>query len=226
MRDSSIFYRSFYEAIDELPDVNKLEVYTAIFEYSFNFNEIELNGLSKTIFTLIKPQLEANNKRFANGNKPKIKQEKSKTEAKTKQKISKDQANNNNNVNNNVNQNNNINNNYGKNSNIFLSESEYLKLCQDFSKDKADKAIDYLSDWGLEKPKQFKEYKNHNLTLRRWVFEAIEKKQFNKQSEIYSEIDKKVQSSLDMIKRGDRTNKEHNEVIRDNKYDSKYLLPE
>jgi len=115
---------------------------------------------------------------------------------------------------------------YGKNSNIFLSESEYLKLCQDFSKDKADKAIDYLSDWGLEKPKQFKEYKNHNLTLRRWVFEAIEKKQFNKQSEIYSEIDKKVQSSLDMIKRGDRTNKEHNEVVRNNKYDSKYLLPE
>ena len=117
-------------------------------------------------------------------------------------------------------------NNYGKNSNIFLSESEYLKLCQDFSKDKADKAIDYLSDWGLEKPKQFKEYKNHNLTLRRWVFEAIEKKQGNKQSEIYSEIDKKVQSSLDMIKRGDRTNKEHNEVVRNNKYDSKYLLPE
>ena len=103
MRDSSIFYRSFYEAINELPDLNKLEVYTAIFEYSFNFNEIELSGLSKTIFTLIKPQLEANKKRFENGNKPKSKPEKSKTEAKQKQKISKVEANNN--VNNNVNDN-------------------------------------------------------------------------------------------------------------------------
>jgi hypothetical protein len=64
---------------------------------------------------------------------------------------------------------------YGKNSNILLSEPEYLKLCQDYSKEKADQAIDYLSDWGLEKPSKFKEYKNHNLTLRRWVFEAIEK---------------------------------------------------
>lgn len=224
MRDSSIFYRSFYEAINELPDLNKLEVYTAIFEYSFNFNEIELSGLSKTIFTLIKPQLEANNKRFANGNKPKIKQEKSKTEAKPKQKTIKDQANNNNN--NNINENNNVKNNYGKNSNICLFESEYLKLCDDYSKEKAEKAIEYLSDWGLEKPKQFKEYKNHNLTLRRWVFEAIEKKQFNRQIGNNLEIDKKVESSLAMVRRGDRTNKEHNEVIRNNKYDSKYLLPE
>jgi hypothetical protein len=33
-------------------------------------------------------------------------------------------------------------------------------------------------------------------------------------------------SSLAMIKRGERTHKEHNEVVRNNKYDSKYLLPE
>lgn len=60
MRDSIIFYRSFYEAISELePDV-QAKVYTAIFEYSLNFNEVELSGLPKTIFTLIKPQLDAN----------------------------------------------------------------------------------------------------------------------------------------------------------------------
>ena len=104
MRDSSIFYRSFYEAIKSLPESNQLEVYNAIFEYSFNFNEIELTGLSKTIFTLIKPQLEANKKRFENGTKPKVKPEKSKTEAKQKQKISKSEANNNVNNNNNDNE--------------------------------------------------------------------------------------------------------------------------
>lgn len=86
MRDSTIIYRSFYEAIIELPEKNQAEVWKAIFEYSLNFEEIELTGLSKTIFTLIKPQLEANIKRYQNGLKPKNK--KSKTEAKPKQKTS------------------------------------------------------------------------------------------------------------------------------------------
>ncbi len=93
MRDSLIFYRSFYEAIKELPKDIQAEVYTAIFEYSMNFNEVELTGLSKTIFTLIKPQLEANNKRFVNGSKAKVKQDKIETEAKPKQDVSKTEAN-------------------------------------------------------------------------------------------------------------------------------------
>jgi hypothetical protein len=66
--------------------------------------------------------------------------------------------------------------NYGANNNIILSVAEYEKLISDYGELKTLKAIDYLSDWGLEKPTKFKEYKNHNLTLRRWVFEAIEKK--------------------------------------------------
>ena len=68
MRDSVIFYRSFYEAIDELPLDLQAKVYKAIFEYSLNYNEIVLEGIAKTIFTLIKPQIEANNKRFENVN--------------------------------------------------------------------------------------------------------------------------------------------------------------
>lgn len=109
MRDSTIFYRSFYEAIKELPAQNQSEVYTAIFEYSLNFSETQLTGLSKTIFTLIKPQLDANLKRFRNGNEPKNKQKGSESEARYKQKGSESEANNNNNVNNNVNNNNNYN---------------------------------------------------------------------------------------------------------------------
>lgn len=100
MRDSCIFYRRFYEAIKTLPEVNQIEVYNAIFEYSFNYVEVELYGLSNTIFMLIKPQLMANNKRFENGSKAKNKQTKSKMEAKWKQSASKQKANNNNNVDN------------------------------------------------------------------------------------------------------------------------------
>jgi hypothetical protein len=113
---------------------------------------------------------------------------------------------------------------HGKNSNIVLSESEYQKLCQDYSKEKTDQAIDFLSDWGLEKPKQFKEYKNHNLTLRRWVFDAIDKKpKFNHTD---PKLESWFNSSMSMIKQDLRTHKEHNDVVRQNKYDSKYLLPE
>lgn len=77
-RDSFIFYRSFYESLKELPSENQLEIYNAIMEFGFNQNEVELSSLSKAIFTLIKPQLEANYKRFLNGTKAKRKQNRSK----------------------------------------------------------------------------------------------------------------------------------------------------
>ena len=96
-RDSFIFYRSFYEALQDLPNKQRLEIYDAICNFSLNFQDCELQGVSSTIFKLIKPQLEANNKRFINGSKPK----KNKTEAKSKQVRSKTEANNN--VNDNVN---------------------------------------------------------------------------------------------------------------------------
>jgi hypothetical protein len=67
MKNSFIFYRSFYEAIDLLPDDIQFQIYKAITKYSFKNETIELSGISQAIFTLIKPQLEANNKRYENG---------------------------------------------------------------------------------------------------------------------------------------------------------------
>jgi len=77
-RDSFIFYRSFYESVKVLPEENQLEIYNAIMEFALNQNEIEISNLSKAIFILIKPQLEANYKRFINGRKAKRKQNRSK----------------------------------------------------------------------------------------------------------------------------------------------------
>jgi hypothetical protein len=110
MRETTIFYRSFYEALKDLPAQNKAEIYDAIFELSLNGVDTELTGISKTIMTLIKPQILANLRRFENGKKQKRskseakpKQEISETEAKQKQNGSKSEANNNNNNNNNNN---------------------------------------------------------------------------------------------------------------------------
>jgi len=68
-RDSFIFYRSFFEAIQDLEERNQLEIFKAIAEYSLNDSDPKLTGISKTIFRLIEPQLLANKKRFINGQK-------------------------------------------------------------------------------------------------------------------------------------------------------------
>lgn len=113
-RDSFIFYRSFYEAISELPKENQADSYNAIMRYALDQEEIELTGISKAIFSLVKPQLDANYKKYENG-----KQKKSKTEAKQKQTKSKKIAN----VNENVNVNDNVNVNVNVNDNDKVSDS-------------------------------------------------------------------------------------------------------
>lgn len=70
MRDSFIFYRSFYEAIKDLPKKEYEECIRAICEYGLNGKIVEVSGkMSKVAMTLILPQLEANYKRYANGSK-------------------------------------------------------------------------------------------------------------------------------------------------------------
>lgn len=74
-RSGFVFYRSFWEAIKELPSENQLELYQAITEYSFtgkmwkkNGKKIEkLNWISQTVWILIKPQLDANLAKYNNG---------------------------------------------------------------------------------------------------------------------------------------------------------------
>ncbi len=129
-RDSFIFYRSFYEAIQDLPKENQLELYNAIAQYSLNFEDPTLNGLSNTIFKLIKPQLDANNKRFVNGQKGaehgKKGAEHGKKGGRPKKETPLNIKNNppknppNNNVNVNVNENNNVN----KNENKLIVQNE------------------------------------------------------------------------------------------------------
>lgn len=69
-KESFVFYRSFYEAICELPRDVQGEIYTAIMEYGLNGRETEcLKPIARSIFMLIKPQIEANRQRYENGKK-------------------------------------------------------------------------------------------------------------------------------------------------------------
>lgn len=69
MKESFVFYRSFYEAIKDLKTKEKLQVYEAICELSLNQKELKLTGMPATIFKLIKPQILANYERYENGKK-------------------------------------------------------------------------------------------------------------------------------------------------------------
>jgi len=60
-RDSFIFYLSFYESISALPGEYQLGVFHAICKYAFFGDEAEMDGVTRAIFTLIKPQIDANN---------------------------------------------------------------------------------------------------------------------------------------------------------------------
>ena len=102
MRDSIVFYRSFYEAIKEIPLEEQGVVYNAIYGYALDGIEPELNGIAKAIFLLVKPQIDANNNRYENGKKggkPKANQNETKAEPKPNQDVTETEPNENVNVN-------------------------------------------------------------------------------------------------------------------------------
>ena len=86
MKHGFVFYRSWLEAIEELPDALMFELFKAITYYGLNQEEpAEMTAQARSYWKLIKPIIEANNKRYENGKKAKQKQNGSKTEANEKQ---------------------------------------------------------------------------------------------------------------------------------------------
>lgn len=66
-RDGFVFYKSFLTAIEELPDEEQLEVYRAICHYGLHGEEPQESGIAKAMFHLIRPQIDANNRRYESG---------------------------------------------------------------------------------------------------------------------------------------------------------------
>ena len=184
-RESFVFYKSFYEAIKGLDYETQSKIYNAIFSYQFEETEIELSGVEKAVFTLIKPQLDANNVRYENGRKggrPKTELKPNQNQTKTKHKPN---VNVNDNVNVNVNGNE-INNTlseakasssdtakaskhkYGEYKHVLLKDEELQALKRDFAN--WEELIKYLDEYI-----EMKGYKakSHYLCIKKWVVDAV-----------------------------------------------------
>lgn len=66
-RDSFTFLRTYYEPLLQLPKEIKLEVLSAIIEYALYGRLAELKPVAASLFSLIKPNIDASLKRAANG---------------------------------------------------------------------------------------------------------------------------------------------------------------
>ena len=110
MRDSIVFYRSFYEAIKDLPPEDFKQSVKALMEYGLNEVELkEVSGVAKAIFIMAKPQIDKNNKRYENGSKGGRKPNDNQTVTKPKPRQNQNRTNVEPNVNDNVNDNVNVN---------------------------------------------------------------------------------------------------------------------
>ena len=69
MIDGFVFYLSFWDAIQDLSDEDRLAVYDAVCRYALTGEVSDLTGTPSTVFKLIRPQLDANRKRRENAQK-------------------------------------------------------------------------------------------------------------------------------------------------------------
>lgn len=106
-RDSFVFYRSFIDAMKGLTDKQIASCMRALMAYALDGEEVDGDGVVRLFMALVKPQIDANNKRYENGSKggrkPKGNQSETKSKPNNNQTETKLKPNVNVNVNDNVN---------------------------------------------------------------------------------------------------------------------------
>ena len=163
MRESFIIYKSFIDAGREIKNkVDRLNFYESIFQFALSGEEFPLEGVSKAMFMLVKPQLVANQKRYENGNKGG--KPPTNPEPKPNLEVTNHEPNNNGNVNNNNNQNKSGDKSPNLTSNLESRKNKFIEDLKSFvdvyGKEMVRKFFDYWSElnksqtkmrWELEK---------------------------------------------------------------------------
>ena len=103
--ESMVIYRSFYEAVADCDAETFKKVISAVFEYGMLGIQPKVEGVAKSLFSLMKPQIDANIRRRENGIKGGRPKNRNITEAKPNNNLTKTKVKPNVNVNVNVNDN-------------------------------------------------------------------------------------------------------------------------
>ncbi len=181
MRDSFIFYRSFFEATKPLNAEQKASLFDAICRYSLDLEEMQLDPICEAMFALIKPQLDANYKRWENSKKGgRPNQTKTKVKPKRNQKLTKLKPNVNVNDNDNDNVNENIHTHF---KHLSITYSDYNKLEIVYGADKVKEILEQIENF-----KNNKKYTSLYLTAKNWLKrdKLNEKKDEKKRSSDFS----------------------------------------
>lgn len=188
MRDSFIFYRSFYEGIKELTTEEQAMVVLNILKYEFEENfEEELSGVPKSIFALIKPQLDANNIRYQNGCKGGAPKGNTNAKKQNNLKTTKKQPNENENVNeNDIKENTKEKIHFAEY--VSMTNDEYEKLVATHGKVFADQCIEVLDNY---KGASGKKYKSDYRAILNWVVDRVKQRGTSFTRERNSEAEEK-----------------------------------
>lgn len=207
-KNSFIVYYNYKEALADLTDEQVGKLFRALFEYEMEGKDPEFEGELKIAFRFIKKDLDINLTKYAsvcernreNGMKggrprnpenPKNPSGFSKTQENPKNPVGADDDNDiiytsNNNIEK-IKENSAISTikekkkettqKFGEYAHVLLTDKQYEKLVEDYGQEKTSLAIKYLDEYIEMKGAV---YKNYNLVLRKWVFDAVEKEEQKK----------------------------------------------
>lgn len=196
MTDKFTFFASYYEAIEELDDKTRLKVYDMICRYALYGEIIESeNPIEKSLFTVIKPVIDAGEKKRVGGRKGGLSKgknnlsENEKGSLQNNNKVACEKSESNININKNINKNININKNKNINSKRGGFTPPTLSEVQAYCKERnnnvnAETFIDFYQskDWYVGKNKM----KDWKAAVRTWERNS---RQENKQQESESDAD-------------------------------------
>lgn len=69
MKEGMVFYRSWFEALEDVPAEDFKAVIMAMARLGLDGEETDLTGMAKAILTMARPTIEKNNQRYENGSK-------------------------------------------------------------------------------------------------------------------------------------------------------------
>lgn len=184
-RDTFICYKSFIDAAMQLNNEDRLKYYDRLVKYAIYWIDEKTTGLSETLFILVRPNLDSNNKKYKDWCKwwrpkkttgYKNKKPKEEEEEEVEEEVEVDD-------------------NKKKEKKIlflnkvFLTEKEYSSLVVDFWEKDIENRIEDLNEYIINKCKGKDPYSDHNLTIRKRLKKDWVKKKEHIEPHITAETD-------------------------------------